>query len=152
MSTGAPGGDNWDDHTRDLISQLKKFSVASEEVPNSSVVVEKGGGSLFHPKGKTDNDRAATLPYLGQVLLTECFEAVAPVLRISASAKNLSVENPCASVLWDPAAAKLPSVSLEIKSCKLQLPVRFVDLPEASEPPSPIPPSEQANSKKSPTK
>ncbi|KAL3675516.1 hypothetical protein R1sor_025464 [Riccia sorocarpa] len=74
-------------------------------------------------------------------LLPEVFGTIAPVLRISPAAKALSVENPHATVLWDPSRPRPKSIALEIegegeyaRSCKLKLLVKFPDIEEPTVP------------------
>ncbi|KAL3683906.1 hypothetical protein R1sor_001928 [Riccia sorocarpa] len=131
----------------DLLSQLRKLSVASEDSAHSSVLVRKKVSSLkFAEKleQKPTTVEILSFPTCAKDLLVDVFEAIGPVLRISAAAKSLSVENPRATVLWDPSKRRPKTVTLETeedgsttRSCKLLLPVRFTDLPEDVSPQGP---------------
>ncbi|KAL3683491.1 hypothetical protein R1sor_001513 [Riccia sorocarpa] len=163
--------------SEDLIGQLKKLSVASTEQSSSTVCIKKKISSLkfvqklehvgvysfcFEGCGLSErlhglgchelNSREESQDHFHP---TEVFALVAPVLRISAAAKLLALENPRASLLWDPSKPTPKFVGLEVEadkpgghSCKLLLPLRFLDLQQREEnlEPAPSSQSEQRNS------
>ncbi|KAL3676126.1 hypothetical protein R1sor_026074 [Riccia sorocarpa] len=102
----------------------------------------------FSPPEKRTSVEILSYPTWARDLLPEVFELIAPVLRISAAAKLLAVENPRATLLWDPSRPTPKTVGLEVEgdnpgdhSCKLLLPVRFLDLPNQVNPHQTSPPA-----------
>ncbi|KAL3680262.1 hypothetical protein R1sor_023218 [Riccia sorocarpa] len=146
-------GKHGDDCTlsQSLIDQLKKLSVATQEASPSSIVIRKKASSLTLVDKLEQEHRDKVLESKVtriRDLLPEIFAAIAPVLRISPAAKILAVENPRATLLWDPSRQQPKVVTFEVeedfagaRSCTLQLPVHFIDLEKspanlAEEPPS----------------
>ncbi|KAL3675150.1 hypothetical protein R1sor_025098 [Riccia sorocarpa] len=83
----------------------------------------------YLPAEKPTTVEILSYPTWARDLLPEVFELIAPVLRISAAAKLLAVENPRAILLWHPSRAPPATVGLEVEadkpggqSCKLLLP------------------------------
>ncbi|KAL3680950.1 hypothetical protein R1sor_023906 [Riccia sorocarpa] len=80
-----------------------------------------------------------SVPTWAKELVPELFSVIAPVLKISPAAKKLTVQNPQASLLWDPSKDVPNVVTLDVEGedpaddwCRLQFPVRFLDLKKDS--------------------
>ncbi|KAL3676662.1 hypothetical protein R1sor_026610 [Riccia sorocarpa] len=88
----------------------------------------------YSPDEKPTAVEILSFPTCSKDLLSEVFEAIAPILKISSAAKSLTVENPRATLLWDPSKKRPTVVTLaierddsDLRACMLQLPVRFLD-------------------------
>ncbi|KAL3698331.1 hypothetical protein R1sor_012407 [Riccia sorocarpa] len=157
--------------TQEIISQLRKLSVAAgppekatedrDRAIQSRVAVVRSAllvhypwtaiveDSNFSPVEKPTNVEIKNCPTWAKDLIPDIFAAIAPVLRISPAARNLLVENPRATILWDPSKPRPRVVSLEIEeddnSSTFQFPVKFIDLPELSDSSQPRSPSGGGN-------
>ncbi|KAL3701697.1 hypothetical protein R1sor_019719 [Riccia sorocarpa] len=118
-------GDQETAAANDLIAQLDKLTVAAGDQAESSVHISKKVSALKFAQKLEQEPGPPLKSCTAQVI----FGGPLPL--------EAAVENPRATLLWDPSKKRPPVVTVDIerdesgtRACRLQLPIRFLDLPE----------------------